>query len=131
MSKDFLKWHHKKTKIENTTTPKYFYTREIWFIAMGINIGVEEDGKGTEYRRPVIIMKRFNQNMFMGIPISRTNKDGPYYFSFVLNEKVANKALISQIRLYDSKRLLSKIGVVDHETFAKIQKEIRDKIFSD
>ncbi|PID34747.1 MAG: hypothetical protein CR971_01625 [candidate division SR1 bacterium] len=32
--------------------------REIWYVSLGNNIGYEEDGKGNDYKRPVLVLKK-------------------------------------------------------------------------
>lgn len=49
---------------------------------MGQNIGFEQNGKGDNFVRPVIILKKFNKNMFFGIPLSTQIKDGKFYYYF-------------------------------------------------
>jgi len=42
----------------------FFHGREIWFCAIGANIRFEQDGSGTEFLRPVVIIKKFNKEVF-------------------------------------------------------------------
>ena len=37
--------------------------RDIIFLRLGQNVGYEQDGKGEEFLRPVIVYKKFNKNM--------------------------------------------------------------------
>ena len=59
MKKDYLLW----TKVKNKTNEKEarakYNEREIWFANLGENIGFEEDGKGNDFIRPVLIIKGF------------------------------------------------------------------------
>ncbi len=41
---------------------------------MGVNIGVEADGKGEDYSRPIIIIKGFNKQSFIGIALTGKKK---------------------------------------------------------
>lgn len=48
-------------------------------------MGDEQDGKGSEYVRPVLIMKKFNKNLFWGCPLSEKIKlQNRYYVSIDL-----------------------------------------------
>lgn len=131
MKKGFWSWHRFKIEIENITEPNFFHEKEVWYTAVGINVGVEEDGKGTEFRRPVMILKKFNKNMFLGLPLSRTNRKGAYHFKFEFLKGIQSTAILSQIRLFDSKRLILRIGLTEKEIFIKIQRKIREVLFSD
>ncbi len=104
--KDFASWHQLKNYLQEAELRMpFFYEQEIWWINMGLNLGSEEDGKGTGFLRPVIILRRFNRQLFYGVPISTTTKTGPFYYSF--SEGIAQPitALLSQVRAYDSRRL--------------------------
>jgi hypothetical protein len=66
MQKDFDKWHNKKKKLDkNKIDYNFFYhEREIWWSSIGLNIGVETNGKSDHFERPVLIVKKFNKDMF-------------------------------------------------------------------
>ena len=55
---------------------------------------------------------------------TRTRKDGKYYFEFSYKESVLTFAILSQIKIMDSKRLKYKIGIVKESDFAEIKKRI-------
>ena len=98
---------------------------------MGKNIGFEQDGKGENFVRPVVIIKGFNKNMFFGIPLSTKMKEGKFYYKFRFQKKdelVENIALLSQMRLFSTKRLLNKIGVISKEDFIKMKNEFKSLI---
>ncbi|CAA6800888.1 MAG: Unknown protein [uncultured Campylobacterales bacterium] len=90
---------------------------------MGQNIGFEQNGKGKDFVRPIIILKKFNKYMFFGIPLSTKMKEGRFYYTFDFikaNKKVTNIALLSQMKLYNTNRLLNKIGVINKEDFKNL-----------
>jgi mRNA interferase MazF len=63
--------------------------------------------------RPMIILKKFNKEIFWGIPLTKNHKDSLYYYPFKLKEKTSS-AIISQIKLaVDAKRLCYKVGVIE------------------
>lgn len=121
MRKDFKNWHGQKEKIENERPRVFFSEREIWFCCIGENIGFEQDGRGEEFMRPVVVLKKFNNEIFWAVSLTKTKKKGKYYFSFFFrSENGASSAILSQIRLMDAKRLKYKIGdmkISDFETF--------------
>ncbi len=63
MQKDFDSWSKYKKKINSTSDDNiaYFYERELWWCALGINIGFEQDGKNKHHERPVLILRKFNR----------------------------------------------------------------------
>jgi len=124
MKKDFQKWHKKKEHIENDRPRVFFKIREVWLCHIGENIGFEQDGRGDEFLRPVIILKKFNNEVLWAIPLTRTDKKNKYYFSFQFDNK-ASVAILSQIRLFDAKRLKYKMGDMKTVDFVGLKNKIR------
>ena len=79
MKKDFQKWHNQKTRINAGANRPGFHGREIWSCALGVNVGFEQDGGGKDFLRPVIIFKKFNNEIFWGIPLTHTKKNTQFY----------------------------------------------------
>lgn len=125
MYKDYKFWHQIKSFIHNHKERLYFYEREVWFCSMGNNIGFEQDGKGVQYLRPVIVLKKFNKEVFWAIPLSRTIKSGKYYHYLKLRGDEENCAILSQLRLIDSKRLKYKMDYVSEGDFFAIKQKLK------
>jgi len=64
MVKDYKKWHTKKSLIETRNDRLYFHEREIWWCSLGHNVGFEQDGKGVDFARPILVFKKFNKEVF-------------------------------------------------------------------
>lgn len=124
--KRYNAWTKLKRQIHNTATiPAGYKERDVWWIALGHNVGVEEDGKNQNFDRPVLIVKGFSKYMFWGVPLSTTAKRGQYYHPMMLNG-VVSVALLSQLRVFDTRRLISKYGMVSHKDFAAVKLKLRD-----
>lgn len=121
MSKNFHDWADQKADLETKTPPPYFHPREVWWCALGVNIGFEEDGKGPEYTRPVLILRKFGA-LFWAVPLSTTSKRGVFYHPFTYKaERGESVALLTHVRVLDSRRLVRKDGMASKEDFAAIQ----------
>lgn len=123
--KDFDAWNEVK-KVNNEKKRLFFKERDVWWMSFGLNIGDEEDGKGYGYVRPVLILKKFNTNLFWGCAVSSKLKEGNKYYVQIDIRGESKSVIISQFRLYDSKRLDNKIGVCSVEDSDKIKKTIKD-----
>ena len=123
IDKNFDDWNKVKKHTEEKSGP-FFYEREVWFTKIGENIGFEQCGKNLNFARPVLILKKFNNDIFWGIPLTKSDKDGNYYFKFILNEE-SSTAILSQLKLVDGKRLMSKIGKIDKDNFNILKQKIR------
>ena len=131
MYSQYNNWNEIKITIENENIIVGFKERDIFYMNMGKNIGFEQDGKGENFVRPVVIIKGFNKNMFFGIPLSTKIKEGKFYYKFLFQKKdklVENIALLSQMRLFSTKRLLNKIGVILKENFESLKNEFKSLI---
>ncbi len=125
MTKDFGRWHTKKFGIHNGTDRRvYFNEREIWWCMLGVNIGYEQDGKGDDFMRPIIVLKQFNKEVFWALPLTTQPKVGKYYFPVDLGDGRARQAILSQLRLVDAKRLKKKLGVLSEQQFQELRKAI-------
>ncbi len=106
----------------------FFKEREVWWCSIGLNVDSEENGKGELGCRPVLILKKINSHAFIGIAISSKSKKGKFYHTFELHRGKPNVAILSQIRLYDSRRLVSKMGILSPEDFEAIRKAAKDML---
>ncbi|MEM8488910.1 MAG: type II toxin-antitoxin system PemK/MazF family toxin [Bacteroidota bacterium] len=107
--KDFTGWTRLKAELHEQKPPPTFKEREIWWGSIGINIGHETDGKSDACNRPVLVVKKFNQRIFWGIPLTTKIKDSPHYYRFDFNGR-QQCAMLTQLRLWDAKRLTHKMG---------------------
>ena len=122
--KDFINWHKLKNIIEKKEKRLNFQIRDVLFCSIGENVGFEQDGRGEEFLRPVVVIKKFNKEIFFGVPLTKTNKKGKYYFGFNLNNKIS-VAILSQVRLFDAKRIKYKIGMISEKNFNDLKEKIR------
>jgi mRNA interferase MazF len=134
MEKQFDNWNDLKKLVNDKTMRVFFHPRELWFAHLGVNVGFEQDGRGVEFLRPILIIRKFNNEVLWGIPLTRTSKpNSPYYatFYYAAFPEIESAPLepsvgiVSQLRLIDSKRLRYKIGTVHAEEFGTIKERIR------
>lgn len=131
MKKDFDSWNKRKKKLDiRADAPDFYHQREIWWCAMGTNVGVEADGKGEEYSRPIVILKGFNKRSFLAIALTGRKREGDYYLylgKIIDRDASAN---LSQIRIFDTKRLVKKIGMLEETKFIELLEKIKEILFS-
>jgi len=120
MQKDFWRWHDKKGNLNGAEGTALFHEREVWWCALGVNIGYEQDGGGELFTRPVVILAKCNLDACLVVPLTARPKKGKYYFPI---GDVAGRqavAVLSQIRFVDRKRLAMKIATLDQDTFQSL-----------
>ena len=115
-------WENMKIYLEDREMdeiPK-FTDGDVWWTAVGENIGIEINGKGGQFSRPVIIFKKMSSYGFVGIPLTSQKHGGSWYTSFTFqDQKVC--AVLSQIRIFSTKRLYGKIGRLTVSDFRRVQ----------
>ena len=123
--KDFDQWIVKKKDLhKKNSLPPLFRERDIWWVSVGINVGFEEDGKAENYVRPVLIVKKFNREMFLGVPMSTKLKDNKYYIPVTVKKNTVS-VMTSQIRVFSSKRIWNKLAELDWGDFNRVLEELR------
>ncbi len=117
--KDFYAWNEKKIKLDGYKKYKHPKERAIWWCSIGMNVGTEIYGKGEDYTRPVLIINGEIGQSFIGIPLTSKIKNGKYSCIIKTTDKLGT-ALVYQIRNFDKRRLVGKIGKVSEDDFKKI-----------
>ncbi|PIR37355.1 MAG: hypothetical protein COV35_09685 [Alphaproteobacteria bacterium CG11_big_fil_rev_8_21_14_0_20_39_49] len=129
MKKDFDGWNEAKKNLQENTHYPLFKERDVWWCRLGVNLGDEEDGKGEFFNRPVLVLRKFNKRVFIGVPLSSKIKDNNYfYFTFAFQRR-KQSVILPQIRLMDSRRLSDKMGSVSKEEFLIIKEKVKNLIF--
>jgi mRNA interferase MazF len=120
MNKNFDNWIILKENIhEKTQQPRFFKERQIWWCALGENIGTETNGKSEFFSRPVLIYKKLSQNTFVGLSMTSKDKKGSWYVPITQHGK-ESKVVLSQIRVMDEKRLYKLMGELDDTDWQKV-----------
>lgn len=123
----FDEWNKKKKILDKRILPDsfFFLEREIWWTSIGVNIRTEIDGKNEHFERPVLILKKFNEGEFIGLPISTKKNIGDLYHVIIYKNEL-NYISLKQIRYYNINRLLRLIRRMDEVEFLII----RDKVMN-
>lgn len=67
--KHFDQRNELKKHLHRNRTEFYVNKREIRYTHLGVNIGYEEDGKGGDFKRPVLVLKKVG-NLFAVLPMT-------------------------------------------------------------
>ena len=122
--KDFDGWIVKKKESHyKEALPPMFKERDIWWVSIGINVGFEEDGKHENFVRPVLVIKKFNREIFLGVPLSTKLKDNKYYVPISVKGEIVS-AMTSQLRVFSSKRIWNKLAELDESDFFRVLDEV-------
>lgn len=97
-----------------------FKQGDIWWCSLGMNLGEEMYGKGSNFRRPVLVFRKLTSNSFLGLPVTRQQKEGSWYVEITVH---GNKrwVMLNQARILDKKRLTSRIVALDTKDFQEVK----------
>jgi mRNA-degrading endonuclease toxin of MazEF toxin-antitoxin module len=126
MKKDFDGWNTQKKILDEDRDVKLYHERQIWWCVLGVNVGFEQDGTGDGYQRPVLILKAMSRETCYVVPLTTSTKKHRLRIPIGLVEDQQAVAIMSQMRLIDTKGLVDKVGFLNQETFAQIQKAAKN-----
>ncbi|MCK9368474.1 type II toxin-antitoxin system PemK/MazF family toxin [Candidatus Dojkabacteria bacterium] len=122
--KDFENWNILKKEIDSSNNRiPFFKEGDVWWVHLGANIGSEIEGKGTKFLRPMIIIRKYSPQLFLGIPLSSKLKNIWSYIPIIINTR-KESLLITQSRSISSKRLLHRFGEISEKELRKVKKQL-------
>ena len=123
--KDFDSWNNQKKSVNNGAR-KLYKARDIWWCALGVNVGFEQDGTGAEYERPVVVLRGFSKDVCLVVPLTTSTKENKYHVALGLVDGKPAAAIVSQVRLVDTRRFIDKIGMLDAALFEEVKNAVKD-----
>ncbi|MEY4440545.1 MAG: hypothetical protein RLY49_171 [Candidatus Parcubacteria bacterium] len=118
---EFDNWNKRKKHIHFKNKRMFIKEGEIRWCQLGQNIGFEECGTGKDFDRPVLILKIFSKEICLIVPL--TTSAAEHRFRIKINNK--SKALLSQIKVVDTKRLSKLMSKISVEELKEIKKAIQ------
>lgn len=114
-----------KKHLHDNRSEFYVKAREIRYMYFWINIGFEEDGKGDDFKRPALVLKKIG-NVFAVLPMTTGGKDTIFYHSLPDTYfKKPSRIILSQFRVVDKSRFIEKIGTVSVQDFLQIKEKLK------
>ncbi len=94
-----------------------FAVQEIWWCAMGT-----QNAKGAAlYERPVLVFRKFNSDMFWGLPLNaQVDKKNQLQLTFSLEKRPT----LSQMRILHARRMVRRLGKVSDRQLSVLNKKI-------
>jgi mRNA-degrading endonuclease toxin of MazEF toxin-antitoxin module len=101
--------------------------REVWWCSLGLNVGTEQDGKHTDFERPVLILRKFNRDSVLIAPITSQLKRTSYHVRFT-HDGIEYAVIISQVRLLTTRRLRRRIFRMPEDMFGEVLSALQQMI---
>lgn len=124
MQKDFDNWNNKKKELEEVKDKFLFKQADVWWCSVGLNIRTESCGKGEDYQRPVLVLKKLSSETFIGIPLSTKNKIGTWFIDITIHGE-KRWALLYQIRMFHANRLQRRFAALDNLDFGRVKEKLK------
>lgn len=127
MQKNFDYWNDLKKGIDKTeiVPEKFPKEREVWMSSLGQNIGYEQNGSGNNFIRPVLVIKKFNNQMFWIVPLTTKQKEFDFYFNYADPNNQEVSVILAQIRLVSVKRFNRKMYEIPNDIYIQIKENIK------
>ena len=123
MEKNFDQWNERKKELEIRKTNFLFRAGDIWWCSVGLNIAAESCGKGHDYQRPVLILKKLSRTSFIGIPLSMQEKTGSWFAEITIHGE-KRYALLYQIRMFSTHRFQHRLATLDDLDFKRVKEKL-------
>ncbi len=123
--KDFDGWNKRAKILNGKRFTGIYHERDIWWCAVGINVGSELDGKNEFFERPVLIIRKFNNETVWILPLISKGYENIFYIPLESNGNISYLN-ISQLRNVSLKRFRRFIRKVSTYEFAIIQGRVMD-----
>lgn len=125
MGQSLDEWNELKKTLDSNKRLVTFQERQIWWCSVGMNIGSEVYGKNELYSRPVLIVRKFSQRCFFGVPMTSNCEIRPNHFPTFFKGK-HGCAKLEQLRYFDSKRLVRLMGYLPDDQYNSIREALAD-----
>ncbi len=123
-----IDWTKKKLEHHCLEKEIYFREKEVWWVALGKNIGFEVDGKHYLFERPVLILKKYSKDMCFILPLtSKIKPDNPWYQILINISGGISSINLSQGRTISRKRFLRKMGVMDKKEYEIVLRKFKEQ----
>jgi mRNA-degrading endonuclease toxin of MazEF toxin-antitoxin module len=120
---NFDTWNNLKKNLDKNEVKILFKEGEIWWASIGQNIGEETYGKGSKFRRPVIVFRKLTSNSCIAIPLTSQEKEGSWYFTFTI-DNTTQSAMMHQSRILSTKRFESRMSTMPEKEFKELKNAV-------
>lgn len=128
--KHFNKWNQEKQRLHTKGRQPQVNDGEIWWCGIGENIGVEINGKGESFTRPILVFKKLSRFGFIGIPLTSQPHVGSWYAHFRFQGR-DEYAVFAQMRNISIRRLHRKMGRADDTDMQTVKIALRQFLFGE
>lgn len=120
--KDYRAWSVVKQALDKGPENIYIRNGEIRWVAIGVNVGSEIDGKGVSYTRPCLILHVIGSSLALVVPFTSKSKQNTQFYHKVSLRHFESCLCLSQIRVVSQKRIFKRIVKIPAQEFMQLKK---------
>ena len=98
---------------------------EVWMCTLGKNLGREQNGGSQDFSRPVLVIKKFNNEIFWVVPLSTKQKTLDFYFNYNDPSGAPVAAVLAQLRLVSINRFRRDLYVIPAMPLREVRARLR------
>lgn len=121
-------WNEQKKKVAQLARTRFVRKGDVLMVKLGKNVGYEQDGKGEDFLRPVLVLRVFTKDALFVVPLTTVPKVHKYYVSIGQVGTEENFAIISQARFLDARRIVYEKGSVTSSVVKKVAAAIAREV---
>jgi mRNA interferase MazF len=125
MEKNFDTWNEQKKRLETVQKQTLFKEGDIWWCSLGINVQTELCGKGRNFRRPVLVVKKLSKFSCIVVPVSTKKNEGTWFCPITILGGVQYVSL-HQIQMIHVSRLQRRMVTLDEADFVRVKKSLEN-----
>jgi mRNA interferase MazF len=127
MENDFDRWNEIKKRLAGNASPPPAFPKngEVWMCTLGKNLGREQDGGMRDFSRPVLVVKKLNNEIFWVVPLSTKQKSLDFYFNYEDPSGAPVAAVLAQLRLVSINRFRRDIYVLPATLLDEVRVRLR------
>jgi 8-oxo-dGTP pyrophosphatase MutT (NUDIX family)/mRNA-degrading endonuclease toxin of MazEF toxin-antitoxin module len=123
--RNYEKWHQLKVQLEKREGRVNFSVGEVWWTSVGVNLGFEEDGKNELFERPVLIIRKYNKHLFVGMSMTSKAKNDKFHHRVTFGD-TPGWIILSQSHSYSAKRLQRRAGKISPRELTEATHKYRE-----
>lgn len=116
-------WNEQKKKLSANDKRIFFKEGEIWWCALGMNLGEEVYGKGKVFRRPVLVLRKVTGSLCIVLPTTSQKKSGSWYHQISV-DGVERSVMMHQVKFVTTKRFESRITSMSQNEFQELKNAV-------
>ncbi len=118
--KDFDNWASLKKRLHDRPGTAYAHPREVWWCSIGTNVGAEMDGKNENFERPVLVLRVYNKETLLVLPMTTKEKHDPFHHRVHFDSRDVWISL-TQVRLVSNRRLIRKVDTLSVDQLEEVR----------